>query len=368
MLRKLLLPLFLISCIVAFAQYNVGNTAPSTNGSGQQSLSPRTILELGKISKADIISKELVLTNTESKPIAITSVILPTGKLKVEYQKDPILPGKSGIINLTLYTQDLASGLFSKTIRVKTNGTPSSYRIDIRADISDEIPPRQNRADGIQWVRIYSNGKFGAEVKSKNVIKPMYESLSYNFILQLFIGLIDNQLNLLDVNGNVLGRTEFQEYNVDKTGVILKNNRNMGYISKSGMMIIPFSQGYTSISHHFNEVGEYFQFKKSNTTGILDKKGNVAFEISNLSNEERWICPYYISNKLLYVSNDGIFDNNGNKVASFNRISHAIFDAVYILDNGDIVTLSPTEENLFNTEKIGSIFDLKLKNSVNPYK
>lgn len=337
---------------------------------GQQSISPKT-LNLGEISRADIISKDLKLTNMGAKPVIITNVSLSTGKLKVNYQKEPILPGDSGIINVTLYTQDLESGLFSTTFRVRTNGRPSSFRIAVNADVSDKIPPRQNRKDGIQWVRIYSNDKFGAEIESNIVIRPIYESLSYNSILQLFIGIIGNQLDLLDTSGKIIVRTKYQEYNVDRNGIILKNDNLMGYIRKDGKMIIPFNKGFLSINHVFDKVGEYFQFWYPNSIGILDKNGNITIElpeIPDIPNEHRRIVPYYISNKLIFLSNDGIYDLNCNKLASFGKVSRGSLFSPFILDNGDIAVFELTEENPFNHIKIGSIFDLKVQNSINPYK
>lgn len=338
------------------------------NVKAQQSISPKTI-NLETIYTGEPLSFEFCLTNNSEIPVSITSVRVPTAKLKVNYSEDPIPAKGVGVIKMTLFTQDLTPGLLNKTISVRTNGTPSSYRLTIKGEVSTEIPFEQTRDDGLLWVRTYSNGKYGAMINSQIVIAPNYDNLSYCRLLGRFIGLLNNELTILDSKGHILFSTDFQEYFPDKLGVIVKNNSSMGYIDKFGNTIIPFAAGYKKLVHNCNnEIGEYFRFDRNETSGVLDGKGKLTFELPKLPNVQRLIIPYYIGNLLLYISNDGIYDKHRNKIASLNYVAHTVFDLPFIDGNGDILLYSPTESDKFATKKLGSIYNLSCQHSENPYK
>lgn len=334
----------------------------------QQSISPK-IINLETIYTGEPLSFDFILTNNSDVPVSITSVSLPTAKLKVNYSDDPIPAKGVGVIKMTLFTQDLTPGILNKTIRIRTNGNPSSFRLTIKGEVSNEIPLEQKRNDGLLWVRTYFNGKYGAKINSQIVIAPKYDNLSYYRRLDRFVGLLNNELTLLDLGGKILFRSDFQEFFPDELGVIVKNNSSMGYIDKSGNAIIPFTAGYKKLAHNCNnKIGEYFRFDRDDTSGILDSKGNVTFELPKLPNGQRMIAPYYIGNKLLYVSNDGIYDKNRNKIASLNYVANSVFDMPFIDENGDILLFLPTENDAFAKKKLGSVYNLSCQHSENPYK
>lgn len=238
----------------------------------QSSISPKTI-NLETIHTAEPLSFEFSLTNNSELPVVIISVDVPTAKLRVKYPKERIPAKGVGVIKVTLLTQDLAPGALKKSIRVRTNGTPKSHRLTIIGEVSNEIPLEQIRNDGLLWVRTYSNGKYGAKINSQIVIAPNYDNLSYSSTLDRFIGLKDNELTLLDLNGHILFSSDFQEYFPDILGVTIKGNSSMCYIDKFGNTIIPFAAGYKRLEHEcFDEIGEYFRFERDETSGILDGK------------------------------------------------------------------------------------------------
>lgn len=331
----------------------------------QVSISPK-VINLGEISTSNPISFEFLLTNNSDSPVCIISVGVNTAAIKKDFPKKPIPVNGTGVIKMTLFTQDLRPGLLNKTIRVRTSGKPRSHQLAIKGDVLAEIPLNQTRNDGgISWIRTYSNGKYGAMINSKNIISPNYDNLSYCSLLDCFIGISNNNLSLLDLNGKILCITDFQEYIPDRYGILIKNNSSWGYIDKLGNTIIPTTTGYKKLVHQcFDEIGEYFLFSKDDTIGILDRRGDVTFELPK-TNQKLFIIPYYIGNLLLYVSDDGIYDKNRNKIFSFNKIF--IFQPT-INEYGDILVPYPTENGLFETTKIGSIYNLSCVPSENPYK
>lgn len=338
------------------------------NAKAQQSISPKTI-NLETIYTGEPLYFEFCLTNNSEVPVSITSVTLPTAKLRVNYSEDPIPTKGVGVIKMTLFTQDLTPGLLNKTIRVRTNGTPSSYRLIIKGVVSNEIPSEQTRNDGLLWVRTYSHGKYGAKINSQIVIAPNYDNLSYCRVLDRFIGLLNNELTILDSKGHILFSTDFQEYFPDKHGVIVKNNSSMCYIDKFGKTIIPFSAGYKWLEHEcFDEIGVYFRFKRDETSGILDGKGKLTFELPSVQ-RKIMIKPYYIGNLLLYLSDDGIYDKDRNKLASFDDcVVNNPLCLPSIDGNGDICLSLPTESGTWVKTKVESIYNLSCQPSENPYK
>lgn len=334
----------------------------------QSSISPKTI-NLETIHTAEPLSFEFSLTNNSELPVVIISVDVPTAKLRVKYPKERIPAKGVGVIKVTLLTQDLAPGALKKSIRVRTNGTPKSHRLTIIGEVSNEIPLEQIRNDGLLWVRTYSNGKYGAKINSQIVIAPNYDNLSYSSTLDRFIGLKDNELTLLDLNGHILFSSDFQEYFPDILGVTIKGNSSMCYIDKFGNTIIPFAAGYKRLEHEcFDEIGEYFRFERDETSGILDGKGKLTFELPNVQ-RKRMIAPYYIGNLLLYISDDGIYDKNRNKIASFDDyVVNNPLCLPSIDGNGDICLSLPTESGNWVKTKVGSIYNLSCQPSENPYK
>lgn len=81
---------------------------------------------------------EFEFTNTGSKPLIINRVAASCGCTTPKYTKEPVLPGKKGVITV-VYSTTNRVGSFSKTVRVFSN-TPSSPDVLV---IKGEVLPKK---------------------------------------------------------------------------------------------------------------------------------------------------------------------------------------------------------------------------------
>lgn len=77
---------------------------------------------LGKIPQNVPVNVEFEVKNTGKAPLVITHVKAGCSCTVAEYPKDPLMPGKSGIIKATYNAAAL--GAFTKSVNVTTNTEP----------------------------------------------------------------------------------------------------------------------------------------------------------------------------------------------------------------------------------------------------
>lgn len=75
-----------------------------------------TSYSFGDIPQNDPKMVEFTFTNTGDKPVFITNAEASCGCTKLEYKKEPILPGKTGKISTVFDAKEL--GVFSKSVTV----------------------------------------------------------------------------------------------------------------------------------------------------------------------------------------------------------------------------------------------------------
>ena len=334
----------------------------------QNTISPTTVT-LDTISTAGPINMNFIFSNNGDFPVVIQKVEVPSAGFSCNYTKSSIKPGEKSDITVELNTQDLRPGNIDKLIKVKTTGKPASFNLRIKGYVSDKIPAKQLRKDGIDWTRTYSNGKYGAEINSSTIIPPSYESLVYNRVLEEFLGKKGATVIVFGKAGDEMFKFECDEYTTDNKGFVIKKNSIIGYIDKFGNVKIPLSSGYKSINHVFNGPGEHFVYNTDKSVGVLDKNGNIVFELPKFSDISRVVVPYYKDNKPLFISNDGIYDINKNRVLTFNNIIPYPMYLPFITEDGMINQLEIDVNNpdTPSTRTIGSIHDLRVAPSSNPF-
>lgn len=90
------------------------------------------MLDFGKFSKHDKQTGEIVITNTGKERLVIHNITTSCGCTQVEYDKRPIVPGKSTI--LTVHYEAEEVGYFNKTIDIYSNTGISPVKVQIKGE------------------------------------------------------------------------------------------------------------------------------------------------------------------------------------------------------------------------------------------
>jgi len=112
-----------ISCMMA--QQNKGGKAKFT----------KTVHDFGKIAEeVGTATCEFEFTNTGDVPVLIQDIRTSCGCTTPSYTKDPILPGKKGIIKVS-YSTTGRVGSFEKRVTVFTNEADMVYTLTIKGEV-----------------------------------------------------------------------------------------------------------------------------------------------------------------------------------------------------------------------------------------
>lgn len=93
--------------------------------------------ELGKV------TTEFTFTNTGNAPLLITRTAASCGCTTPEYPKEPIAPGKSGVIKVT-YNAKGRPGVFQKTVYVFANTDPEKNTLIIKGKVNPAPPKKED--------------------------------------------------------------------------------------------------------------------------------------------------------------------------------------------------------------------------------
>jgi|AVFP01.1.fsa_nt_gi hypothetical protein len=117
-MKRTVLNLVMVVCALIF--FNFESTKDLTTNSlvAKISFESQTI-DYGEIVQHSDGSRQFTFENTGDTPLVITHVKTTCGCTVPSYSKEPILPGKTGIINIKYDTRRV--GAFSKSIRVLSN-------------------------------------------------------------------------------------------------------------------------------------------------------------------------------------------------------------------------------------------------------
>jgi len=85
-----------------------------------------TLVNIGTIKTTDTASIQFRFKNIGDKPLLIISVAPACGCTIANYSKEPIFPGKEGVVN-AMYKWNGQIGALRKTISVRTNTKNSAY-------------------------------------------------------------------------------------------------------------------------------------------------------------------------------------------------------------------------------------------------
>jgi hypothetical protein len=87
--------------------------------------------------KEPVVSCEFKFTNVGNMPLVIHQAIASCGCTVPEYTKEPVLPGKTGTVQVTYNGTGKNIGHFKKSITLRTNGKTEMLRLYIEGDMEE---------------------------------------------------------------------------------------------------------------------------------------------------------------------------------------------------------------------------------------
>jgi len=106
----------------------------NTQGTGKAKFTT-TVHDFGKVAEeVGTVTCEFTFTNTGDKPLLVQDVRVTCGCTTPSYTKDPVLPGKTGVIKVA-YSTTGRVGVFSKKITVFTNEPDTVYTLTLKGEV-----------------------------------------------------------------------------------------------------------------------------------------------------------------------------------------------------------------------------------------
>jgi len=121
----LIIPVLLLSSCTNDSEDNFGE--PTT-------IEAETIYSFGEVVEGEIVKVTFEVKNTGKIPLKIMDVQPACGCTIAEFTKEPILPGKTGIITSELNTSGM-SGSISKSVTMMANTYPTRTPFLIKGEV-----------------------------------------------------------------------------------------------------------------------------------------------------------------------------------------------------------------------------------------
>lgn len=96
----------------------------------------KTTHDFGEFSEIDpIVSCKFTFTNIGDAPLVIHQAVASCGCTVPEFTKEPILPGETGVVEVTYNGAGRYPGHFKKSITLRTNAKTELMRLFIQGDM-----------------------------------------------------------------------------------------------------------------------------------------------------------------------------------------------------------------------------------------
>jgi len=92
--------------------------------------------EYGTLAIGDVKTGIFTYTNVGSKPLVLFDVIVSCDCTEVEWQKEPVMPGKTGIIKV-IYTAK-NPGAIAKQVTIQSNAQTDRIRLQLKGNVSGQ--------------------------------------------------------------------------------------------------------------------------------------------------------------------------------------------------------------------------------------
>ena len=95
----------------------------------------KTVVNFGNFKEDKVQTCEFVFTNTGDKPLVIQQAYAACGCTVAAPPKDPVGPGKQGVIKVSYNGKGKFKGFFKKPITVRSNASNSIVRVYIQGNM-----------------------------------------------------------------------------------------------------------------------------------------------------------------------------------------------------------------------------------------
>ncbi|CAN5855779.1 hypothetical protein BH11BAC7_BH11BAC7_13900 [soil metagenome] len=95
-------------------------------------------MNFGTIKQGTIVEKDFVFTNTGKTPLIITGAVGSCHCTVPEYTKEPIAPGKKGVIHVT-FDSNGKMGVQDKTATISSNNRDGNIVLHLKGTVT--VPP-----------------------------------------------------------------------------------------------------------------------------------------------------------------------------------------------------------------------------------
>ena len=96
-----------------------------------------------KVTEGTLATHEFKFKNTGDQPIVISNVQASCGCTTPDWTKEPVLPGKTGIVK-AVYNSNGRPGVFNKTITVTSNGKEATKVLSIKGEVISKAEAAKN--------------------------------------------------------------------------------------------------------------------------------------------------------------------------------------------------------------------------------
>jgi hypothetical protein len=96
-------------------------------------------MNFGTVTQGTVVEREFVFKNTGKTPLLITDAIVTCGCTVPDYPKEPIAPGKTGIIHVKFNSAG-KMGAQDKTIRMVSNNGSGEVVLHLKGTITAPAP------------------------------------------------------------------------------------------------------------------------------------------------------------------------------------------------------------------------------------
>jgi hypothetical protein len=98
----------------------------------------KPVFDAGEVVKGEVITATFMVENTGQYPLVIADVKGSCSCTVADKPEDPIVPGETGTIKAEVDTENLSTGLITKSVRIVANTEPSVTEVAIKATIKNK--------------------------------------------------------------------------------------------------------------------------------------------------------------------------------------------------------------------------------------
>ena len=91
--------------------------------------------DYGTLELGEVETGVFTYTNVGNKPLVLFDVIVSCDCTEVEWKKEPVMPGKTGIIK-AIYNAK-TSGIIAKQITVQSNAQTDRYKLQLKGNVKN---------------------------------------------------------------------------------------------------------------------------------------------------------------------------------------------------------------------------------------